>query len=140
MKNIIAVAVASLLIASPAMAWNPLQDVADQVQQDVKAQAAQTQAEQTGNGESAVDQMSVEAKRKALGKKAKGKSDAEVNALYEKKMAKGQAIAEQAKSASTDGGAAVKAQATEQAQTKTREKTHEATQKGFDKLNKALGQ
>lgn len=140
MKNIIAVAISSLLIASPAMAWNPLQDVADQVQQDVKAQAAQTQAEQTGNGEATANQMSIEAKRKALGKKAKGKSDEEVNALYEKKMAKGQAIAEQAKSAKADGGAAIKEQATEQAQTKTREKTHEATQKGFDKLNKALGQ
>lgn len=139
MKNIFALTIASLLITSPAMAWNPLQDIADQVQQDVKAQAAQTQSEQAGNAESAANQISIEAKRKVLGKQAKGKSDAEVNALYEKKMAKGQAIAEQAKSASTNAGA-IKAQATEHAQSKTREKTHEATQKGFDKLNKALGQ
>lgn len=140
MKNMIAATLVSLLVASPAMAWNPLKDAAEQVKNDTLQQAEQVQTTQQANATAAGTDLTVEAKRKALGKKAKGKSDEEVNALYNEKVAKGQALVQQAKDVKADNGAALKAGAAEQAQAKKDEKVQEATQKGFDKLNKALGQ
>ncbi len=143
MKKVIAVAFVSLLAASPVMAWNPLKDAANQVKDNATATAQATQDAQvqnaTATAQSVQDQATVAAKRKALGKEAEGKTDAEVSALYDAKMAKGQAIAEQAKSVQS-GETDVKAVATQKAQEKAAEKTQEATAKGLDKMNKALGQ
>lgn len=145
MKKVIAVTFVSLLAASPVMAWNPLKDAATQVKDNATATAQSTQDAQvqnaTGTALSVQDQAAVAAKRKALGKDAEGKSDAEVNALYEEKVAKGQAVAEQAKQAGNNSqGVDVKAVATQKAQEKATEKTQEATAKGIDKMNKAMGQ
>lgn len=145
MKKVIAVTFVSLLAASPVMAWNPLKDAATQVKDNATATAQTTKDAQvqnaTGTALSVQDQAAVAAKRKALGKDAEGKTDAEVNALYEEKMAKGQAVAEQAKQAGNNSqGVDVKAVATQKAQEKATEKTQEATAKGIDKMNKAMGQ
>ncbi len=63
-----------------------------------------------------------------------------MNALFDEQVAKGKDIAAQATSSQGDGGASLKTAATEKASAVTQEKTHEATQKGFDALNKSLGQ
>lgn len=140
MKNMIAATVASLLVATPALAWNPIKDAAIQVKNDTLQQAQQTQATQEAEANATVEALSVEAKRKALGKQAKGLSDEEVNARYNEKVGKGQAVLQQAKDVKADNGAGLKASAVEKAHAKRDEKVQEATQKGFDKLNKTLGQ
>lgn len=140
MKKVIAAAVVSLLAASPVMAWNPLKDAAEQVEQGVTTQAEQTAAQQTENGTAAAADLTIDAKRKALGSLAEGKSDAEVSTLFDQQVGKGKDLLNQAAAAQQDGGAALKAAAGEKAAEATQEQTRQATQKGFEALNKALGQ
>ena len=146
MKKVFAVTFVSLLAATPVLAeWNPVKDTANQVKGSATQQAQQTKDAQVKNApagaQSVQDQATITGKRKALGKSAEGKTDAEVNKLYEEKMNHGKAVSEQAKSATTGAqGTDVKAVATQKAQDVTNQKTQEATNKGFDKLNKSLGQ
>lgn len=132
MKKLFAATVVSLLVATPAMAWNPLKDAASQVKDSATTQAQATKDAQVQSANTAAqsvqDAAAVAGKRKALGKEAEGKTDAEVNALFDAKAAQGQAVVDQAKSiqsGETDVKAAV---------------TQEATNQGINKLNKALGQ
>ncbi|HVL00275.1 MAG TPA: hypothetical protein VM553_10710 [Dongiaceae bacterium] len=146
MKKVIAVTFVSLLAATPVLAeYNPLKDAANQVKTNVTTQAQQTKDAQvqsaTATGVSVQDQAAVAAKRKALGKSAEGKTDAEVNALYEEKFGQAKALAGQAQATGTEAqGTDLKAVATQKAQETANQKTQEATAKGFDKLNKSLGQ
>lgn len=149
MKKVFAVTFVSLLAATPVLAeWNPVKDTANQVKAGATQQAQQTKDAQvknaTAGAQSVQDQATLAGKRKALGKSAEGKTDAEVNKLYEEKVNHGKAVSEQAKSAATGAqaghGTDVKAVATQKAQDVTNQKTQEATSKGFEKLNKSLGQ
>ena len=97
MKHAVTVVLLALLASAPAFAdYDPAQEARDKAQRDAAQRAQQQQQQEMQRQKrdaeakynAAISAETMKSRRKALGAAADGKSDAEVNRLYDAKLKK----------------------------------------------------
>lgn len=150
MKKIIAVLMASMLFSAPVMAdWDAemeAREAAERAAEQQAEQAKQRAAQQQMDAAQAKANSAIMAeKRKTLGAAANGKSDAEVNKLYDAKIAQDTAAANnaaaQAKGALSQGeGAAALKQVTGKSMQEMENMSDEELEAMAKEMEKKYGQ